>query len=321
MPWIIGIDEAGYGPNLGPFVMSAVACRVPAGDRKSDLWDTLRDCVRRAEEKEDDRLLIADSKLVYAPARGIAALETGALVLLHLASSLRPDCLARCIENVSLDSLDDLRRETWYRGDSALPASAGVERITENSDRLQHSSVRRRLKWAKIQSAVVCPPTFNAILDRRQTKGAVLAHALAALVNRVQGCLADGEPLHFFIDKHGGRNHYAATLQHAVQEGMIAAGDESAEHSTYSVVGLQRECRFTFEPRADSRHFCVAAASMISKYLREMLMHEFNRFWRSHVPDLKPTAGYPGDAARFLEDIKPAMHRMGIAESALWRRK
>src|SRR5437016_4219233 len=31
MPWLIGMDEAGYGPNLGPFVMSAVACKVPEG--------------------------------------------------------------------------------------------------------------------------------------------------------------------------------------------------------------------------------------------------------------------------------------------------
>jgi ribonuclease HII len=321
MPWIIGIDEAGYGPNLGPFVMSAVACRTPGRDGKADLWHSLRDCVRRAEDAEDDRLLIADSKVVYSPAKGLAALEMGALVLMHVASSPRPECLASCVQTVSADSLEELGREVWYVGDSGLPLSADVESITNSGDRFYCSSVRRRLQWAPIHSAVVCPSEFNAISDRLRSKGAVLAHALASLVRRVQSCIADGEPLHFFIDKHGGRNHYAATLQHALQEGMITAGDESAEQSTYSVVGLKRECRFTFEPRADSRHFCVAAASMISKYLRELLMHEFNRYWQSHIPDLKPTAGYPGDADRFFADIRPAIQRLGIAETTLWRRK
>jgi hypothetical protein len=60
---------------------------------------------------------------------------------------------------------------------------------------------------------------------------------------------------------------------------------------------------------------------MASKYLRELLMLEFNRFWQEHVPGLKPTAGYPGDAARFLGAIRPAAERLGIAETALWRRK
>ena len=42
---------------------------------------------------------------------------------------------------------------------------------------------------------------------------------------------------------------------------------------------------------------------------------------REQVPGLKPTAGYPGDAARFLEAIRPAAERLGVPEAALWRRK
>jgi hypothetical protein len=60
---------------------------------------------------------------------------------------------------------------------------------------------------------------------------------------------------------------------------------------------------------------------MFSKYLREILMREFNRFWQTHLPDLKPTAGYPGDSARYYAEIKPVAKRLGIPEAALWRRK
>ncbi len=79
--------------------------------------------------------------------------------------------------------------------------------------------------------------------------------------------------------------------------------------------------RLIFEPRADHHHFCVALASMVSKYLRELLMLEFNRFWEQHVPGLKPTAGYPSDAARFFEAIRPVMQRLHIAEPMVWRQK
>ncbi len=60
---------------------------------------------------------------------------------------------------------------------------------------------------------------------------------------------------------------------------------------------------------------------MVSKYLREVLMREFNQFWQSHIPGLKPTAGYPGDAARFFNAIHPTAVQLGIAEAALWRKK
>jgi ribonuclease HII len=320
MPWIIGIDEAGYGPNLGPFVMSAVGCWVPSRQSKSDLWDLLRNFVRRADDESDGRLLVADSKVVYSPARGLADLEKGALVLLQAGSTELPDCLGGYVECVCPSALMELKQEAWFVGDSPLPLSASLDEVSVQLERIRRAT-SNGVKISFVRSAIICPPTFNSVLDRWNSKGAVLVHGLATLIEQSRAAAGDVDSLHFFIDKHGGRNHYAATLQHALPGTMIVASEESAQCSSYTVLGLKQPCRFQFQPRADSAHFCVAAASMLSKYLRELLMHEFNRFWQNHVPHLKSTAGYPGDAGRFLKDIKPAMQRLGIAESALWRRK
>jgi hypothetical protein len=110
-------------------------------------------------------------------------------------------------------------------------------------------------------------------------------------------------------------------LQHALGDGMVLVEEEGPECSRYRVLGIEREMNFTIQPRADAAHFSVALASMVSKYLRELLMLEFNRFWCGQVPDLKPTAGYPGDAARYWEAIRPAAERLGLGERKLWRRK
>jgi hypothetical protein len=60
---------------------------------------------------------------------------------------------------------------------------------------------------------------------------------------------------------------------------------------------------------------------MACKYLRELSMYAFNEFWRRHVPELKPTAGYPDDARRFRRDIAAAQRKLGIADEVLWRKR
>jgi ribonuclease HII len=79
--------------------------------------------------------------------------------------------------------------------------------------------------------------------------------------------------------------------------------------------------RVVFRPEADGTSFEVALASIVSKYLRELCMEEFNEYWRGHVPDVKRTAGYPGDSTRFLEDIRPALERMNVAMDLVWRKR
>src|SRR5438105_15913305 len=134
MAWVIGIDEAGYGPNLGPFVMTAVALHV-ADEDDGDLWRRLAATVRRDTDPDDGRLLVADSKVVYSPARGLRHLETAVL------AAHRPDgcdgglSLGRYVEALCAASHAALRRERWYSGATALPVAAGPELVAAARDR------------------------------------------------------------------------------------------------------------------------------------------------------------------------------------------
>src|SRR5260370_41854181 len=122
MSWIIGVDEAGYGPNLGPFVMTAVACRVPDDLGCPNLWQLLGGVVRQAgddAEEGDGRVLVDDSKLVYSTTRGLAELERGVHALLLRAPSFAT--LRHFLESVAADDLDEIHEERWFTGTSAVP--------------------------------------------------------------------------------------------------------------------------------------------------------------------------------------------------------
>ncbi len=311
MAWLVGIDEAGYGPNLGPFVMTAVAARVADDAVALDLWDVLRDVTRRHGEADDGRLLVADSKVVYASGDGLNSLAQVVHALLGPCPAENCTSLDHLLTAFCPEALAFLNEEAWY---------AGTVEVT-TSERIDHKCRAAGVEALAVRGAVVCTPRFNDLAATAGSKGAVLGHALCQLAAwRPDG--DDGiSPLHYHIDKHGGRNRYAALVQQAVAGGMVVSGEEGRDRSSYRVLGLPREMHFTFQPRADGAYFCVALASMVSKYLRELLMAEFNRFWQGHVPGLKATAGYPLDAMRFYEAIRPAAQRLGMSDRALWRQR
>ena len=322
MPWTIGIDEAGYGPNLGPLVMTSVACRVPSQLAGTSLWKALKKAVRRQADPEDSRFVVDDSKLVYSTATGIGTLEPAVWSVLTSAQPKEFVTLREYIDWICPSSGDELQQEPWFTGKTNVPFaqhhSAYQDAISLFARTCQHCGIL----FGPVYSVVICPPRFNQLLNHWDSKGAILGHGLSELLNRGLSSVdpwREDEPIDFMIDKHGGRNCYYAILQEAMGEDMVVAHEEGMNRSVYSVCG--REVRFTFQPRADAEHFCVAVASMASKYLRELLMLEFNQFWLSHLPDLKPTAGYPGDSARFYKAIKPIAKRLGIPRTALWRRR
>jgi hypothetical protein len=313
MAWVVGIDEAGYGPNLGPLVQAAVALRLPPEDRGG--WGSLRPVVRRAHEKADRRLLIDDSKKVYAKG-GLEALERGVWSIVGADPHTIHDFLWSC------DDLppwgEDLCGECWFDGGDTIPLCIDCAAEWPAAE-----PVRAALggRWTG-DYRIVPAPRFNKVVDEFGSKGAVLSRGLIELLGSLTSAVPqDGEPIHFACDKQGGRNFYAPLIQEAFPDGWVVAEREGAEESRYRVENLPREVTITFRPRADADSISVALSSMLCKYLREVCMRQFNHFWAGHVPGLKPTAGYPLDAKRFYDEIRPAMDRLGLTPDQVWRKK
>ena len=94
---------------------------------------------------------------------------------------------------------------------------------------------------------------------------------------------------------------------------------ESDGFSEYRLLRNQHVVRIIWCEKAEAQCLPVAAASMLSKYLREMLMRRFNAFWKVHCPTVVPTAGYYNDGLRFLRDIQTKRSELQITDELLVR--
>ena len=79
MGYLIGTDEAGYGPNLGPLVISATVWEAPEGVGGEDLFGRLGHLIApgaNGVSAGGPCVAIADSKRLYAPGKGLRDVHT-----------------------------------------------------------------------------------------------------------------------------------------------------------------------------------------------------------------------------------------------------
>ncbi len=307
MTYLLGIDEAGYGPNLGPLVVAVSAWRAPSVDL--DLYETLANVFSRTPCA--GRIAIADSKLLYKPRGGLRNLELAVLALAARAARWKELVVA-----LGADRQGHGDALPWHDGfDPRLPLDASAGEL-DAARGLVGSPPKQ--SCPRLAARIVHPSEFNALCDRFDSKGGALSHVSLELLRGTIDRLGPG-PVCCVLDKHGARNRYAGVIAEHFAGYALEIESEGAAESVYRLSG-PRAITLAFRAKGES-HLPTALASMTAKLLREVCMQALNQYWIARVPGLLPTAGYPADAGRFRAEIAAEWASLGLQEDLLWRRR
>jgi hypothetical protein len=321
---IAGIDEAGYGPLLGPLVVGCCAFELSGdvlaegGSNPPCLWKRLRKNLRKTRSRDGRTLHVNDSKLVYSSGR-IAELER-AILAIASAAGLKTDDLNSLIQCVSPLASSQLMAYPWYGADGeTFPIENDAMAVRMHANSLRLECARTRTACVHLLAHIVPEGEFNRMVASTRNKASALFSIGAIHLDHLLRNFGE-QDLVIICDRQGGRMHYGHLLRLMFEEWSLEILCENEEGcSEYALLRNRHRVRITFVEKAEALCLPVAVASMLSKYLREGLMRRFNAFWSAQLPGLLPTAGYYGDGSRFLRDIEQKRREMGIQDDRLVR--
>jgi len=314
---LVGIDEAGFGPILGPLVVSSSSFSLPHQLLTSDLWQVLRKSVAFRRRGLAGRLLIADSKKAYSRSLGIRHLERTVLASLRCLGA-EPATLAELLAILCPSCLERLSDYPWYKDAGGYRFSADAADETIASAVLADDLSANGMELLQLSSRCLDVAYYNKMVGSVKNKASVLFTATARLIQQAFSNFADDD-LQIVVDRQGGRIRYRRILQRMFEDMELSILRESPALSSYELRAGGKRMRLHFTVGADERFLPVSLASMVSKYLRELLIGSINRYFAGFGADLRPTAGYWKDGLRFIEDLKTNLPHVQVDNNQLIR--
>ncbi|MBE7462530.1 MAG: hypothetical protein HS116_03450 [Planctomycetes bacterium] len=313
---LVGVDEAGYGPVLGPLCHGLCVLRVPETASPAwhgDLWHRLAPSVSRMPAPPGT-IAVDDSKLVHAGPRKRERLGLAVSAFFEAACGAPWDGKLETL--LDAEDAEALAREPWGRA----PAPP-----VEIPDGIKHAAALRAclaagaVEVVHYRARALPAGAFNRDVERWGNKAEVNGRRAGALLRAAAGFARPGEAVHAVVDRLGGRKFYAPSLAASFDGALPRITEESKARSAYELDWDARRVAVEFREKADGASLPVALASMAAKLARELSMARFNAWFRTHAPELAPTAGYYTDAQRFLRETVALRAGLKLADADLIR--
>jgi len=308
---VVGVDENGLGPRLGPLVVTAVT--VDAADERAAKVALGRPGRAFATRINDSKKLVSykERALGEAWARVLAgALDVRASTPSELVFglSLEPESLLRepCPRDGDhADQCFSVAEEAYEAPDDLL------EQVRSDLGRLE----KRGLKLISVRTSIVCTRRLNDAAARGTTRFQVDLHAMERLVldARAKG----NEDVVAICGKVGGYNQYSDAFG-PLGGRLHAIVCEGRAKSEYALPGLGR---MAFVRDADAKHLVVCLASLVGKYVRDLLTARVVRHHKRTLPHLPMVSGYHDPVTnRFIKDTDHVRAASGFPPDCFERR-
>ena len=304
---VMGVDENGLGPRLGPLVATSLVLESPR-------------YARAALCERGLALGLTDSKQTGGFGR-MGFTESVALALIERAGAGLPTCGNDLLDRISPHSRQRLRAccpddstaaQCWAL-DLRLPAFGGDP--TYGEALLDALVGRSSLRIVDVRSRVACAGVLNAKLAAGTNKLAVDLELFEELIASVHD--RHSSALLVICGMIGGIRDYASRFSRFERCQVQPLADRRGQRR-YRVGGLGE---LRFEVDADARHLPVALASIVGKYVREICMGRIGEFYRQGTPALTLASGYHDPVTtRFIDATEPSRRRLGIAPDCFRRR-
>lgn len=307
---VVAVDENGLGPRLGPLIVTAVTAR--CADEKAAKVAFGKPGKALAARLGDSKALVAygDSGLGEAWARAIAR-RTG-----RGAGAEDPDALFHAI---ALDPKDTLRapcprdheRQCWgSRGERFTSSEEAIAQVARDLDRLE----KRGVTVVRVEVAHVCTESLNRAVASGQSRFLVDLHTMERLVLSAREHA--GEDLLAACGKVGGYDRYGAHFG-PLSGHLHTVMEEGRARSEYRFPGIGR---VAFVRDADETHLLVGMASLVGKWVRDLMMDRIVRYHREVDESLPSASGYHDPVTtRFIEASALARKKRALPDACFER--
>lgn len=320
---LLGVDENGLGPRLGPLVVTGVSAH--AKDDRARVFGL-------GKPPKNLRATIDDSKALVAFGNDALA-EAWARVIARRTLGRAPTSVKETLDAILLDDGPVLEApcptghsaQCWGRNDPTFEADdALVATVDAAVDKL----AAKGIALARARSVVACTRVLNDAAKRGVSRFRVDLGAMERIVlathahDTLDGAPAHGESgrgeLTAICGKVGGYDFYREAFD-ALAGRLPVALREGRKDSSYLVRGVGT---VSFVQDADARCLLVAIASLVGKWVRDVLMGRIVTYWRTHDESLPSASGYHDPVTnRFVAATRLVRTKIGFDDACFERNR